>query len=121
MMDFALRKPCNKCPFRTDVQPYLRTQRVVSILRSITEGDASFACHRTTAYDDDGEPIPGKKEQHCAGALILLEKIKQPNQLMRIGVRLNFYKPAKLRMDALVYDTPIAMVDAYRKHNNEKA
>ena len=120
MIDFGLKKPCNNCPFRTDVKPYLRTQRVVSILRSITEGDATFSCHKTTKHDDDGNPVPGRKEKHCAGALILLEKMKQPNQLMRIGARLNFYKPAKLRMDAPVYDTAIAMVDAYRKANNEK-
>jgi hypothetical protein len=120
MMDFSLKKPCNNCPFRTDVKPYLRTARIVGILRSITEGDASFSCHKTTAHDDDGVPIQGKKEKHCAGALILLEKIKQPNQLMRIAVRLNMYKPDKLRMDIPIYDTPIAMVDAYRKANNEK-
>lgn len=112
-MDFDLKRPCAKCPFRTDVRPYLSYGRAEEILVGITAQDATFACHETTQHDDEGDHIPSSKEQHCAGALILLEKTNQPNQIMRIAERLGLYDRRRLHMDAPVYDCDDDMLEAF--------
>lgn len=104
-------KPCPRCPFRTDVAAYLTRARVREIEAALTRQQATFTCHETTIDTDDeeGERVDGPNAQHCAGALILLEKIERPNQLMRIYERLGGYDRRKLKMDAPVYDTFAAM------------
>ena len=112
-MKFTLKTPCKKCPFRTDIDPYLPPDRVEEILDSITDGQGTFSCHETTEFDDDGEAVfCSPREQHCAGALILLEKLEQPNQLMRIFERLGSYDMRALDMNAPVFDTPEDMIDS---------
>ena len=49
--------------------------------------------------------------QHCGGALILLEKIESPNQMMRIMERMGGYDRHKLKMDADVFDDQYAFID----------
>jgi len=109
MPKFDLIRPCKDCPFRTDVRPYLTPGRCDEILNAIITEQRTFSCHETTGVKG------GKKveEQHCAGAAILLEKIKRPNQMMRIAERLNMYDYRKLDMTAPVYDSPGDMQDAY--------
>lgn len=51
-------------------------------------------------------------EQHCAGALILLEKLDRPSQMMRISERIGMYDRRKLDMDAPVFDTFRKMITA---------
>lgn len=119
-MNFDLIAPCPKCPFRTDVTPYLRTDRVIEICESLVEEDMSFSCHQTTQFDDDGEVVHSRKEQHCAGATIMLEKMDRPNQAMRIYERIGCYDRTKLRMTAPVYADATAMIAAYRKHNTKR-
>lgn len=117
-MNFNMTKPCSNCPFRTDVEPYLRPSRVEEIVEGITDGDQSFACHKTLKRDPHGEYAQHDAEEHCGGALILLEKIERPNQLMRIAERLGLYDRRKLKMSAPVYDSPGDMIAAsYRGKN----
>ncbi len=108
-MKFDLTKPCPQCPFRTDcLKGWLGRGRAKEIAAGVTDGQATFSCHKTTEHGDDeedGHHYPGRDEQHCAGALILLEKIGRPNQMMRISERLGFYDRTKLDMDAPVFDT----------------
>jgi hypothetical protein len=78
-MNFDLRAPCANCPFRTDITFYLDTARVVDICDAITRKQHTFSCHKTTKHDDEGCSITHKGEQHCAGALVMLEKIGQAN------------------------------------------
>ena len=67
-MKFDLRRPCDNCPFRTDINFPLERARVEEIVDSITRQDRTFACHKTTKHcPETGEHIPSKKEQHCAG------------------------------------------------------
>lgn len=68
------------------------------------EGDLVFWCHETTEHDDDGEHIPKDTDQHCAGAVIILEKLENPNQMMRISERLGGYDMRKMDMEANVFD-----------------
>jgi hypothetical protein len=116
-MNFDLIAPCPKCPFRTDVRPYLRTDRVAEICESITDNDSSFPCHKTTTFDDEGDCIPTGKEQQCAGAMIMLEQMNMPNQVMRIGERIGIYDRTRMRMDSPVYKNSAAMIAAYRREN----
>lgn len=117
-MEYDLKKPCAKCPFRTDCpKGWLGKRRAQQIASSIVEQQGTFACHETTEHDDDtGEHVRTEGEQHCAGALIMLERIGRPNQMMRLCERLGMYDRTKLDMDAPVFDTPTQFV----KHHTEK-
>lgn len=103
-MHFGLKTPCKNCPFRTDVKPYLREGRVSGISRTLTQEQGAFPCHKTVTHNDDGEKDSSLKEQHCAGALIMLENMNMPNQLMRIAERLGAYDHRLLDMDAPVFN-----------------
>lgn len=112
---YGMTKPCDNCPFRTDVRPYLRPERVVEIQKSLVQ--AEFPCHKTTYAtggdeSDDGTYVRSGKEVHCAGALILLEKLELPSQMMRICERLGMYDRRKLDMTAPVFDTFEDMIEA---------
>lgn len=106
-MKFDLTKPCgNMCPFRTDcLEGWLGEERAEEIADNLAQ--STFPCHKTTAQDDDseyGELVATKDSQHCAGALIMLEKMEQPSQMMRIAEQLGFYDRFKLDMNAPVFD-----------------
>jgi hypothetical protein len=102
-------KPCKDCPFRHDRRMVrsLGGERVAGILRDVVDGGRTFTCHETTPEGASfkGKRHDPKKEQHCAGALILLEKLERPNQLMRIFERLGGYDRTKLKMDSPVFDS----------------
>lgn len=93
-MYFDLKKPCKDCPFVTGslTNTSLPKERIEGIVSDIREG-STFTCHKTL-YTDKKVP-----EQHCAGALIFLEKEDNPNQLMRIAERIGLYDRRKLEMD----------------------
>ena len=116
-MEFALTTPCNNCPFRTDVTFPLYPHRVTEICDALFQHGGTFACHKTThgtwGEDEDGETYyrDTGTEQHCAGALIMLEKhggVSQ-NQMLRIAMRLRLLFPERLDMAAPVFATPAAM------------
>ena len=118
-MRFDLRSPCSSCPFRYDIEFTLAPGRVHEIWEGITDDDGTFACHKTVEFYDDGEHNPSfAKEQHCAGALIVLMQMEQPNQMMRIAMRIGAFDPDKLDMDAPVFDDVDVMAEvrgrAYR-------
>lgn len=110
---FKLKQPCPKCPFRSDIEPYLTYERADEISAFLL-ADQTFPCHETIDYDedtDDEEPyyaVWGDDWQYCAGALIILMRMERPNQMMRIGMRFNGdgkgFDPDLLDMDAPVYE-----------------
>jgi hypothetical protein len=115
-MKFDLRSPCVQCPFRHDIEFYLGRGRVRDIYDSLTLGDASFSCHKTTHFDDDGHYDPDGSEQHCAGAMIMLIKQRgYGNQIMRIAERLDLFDPDQLDLNAPVFECVEDMIDA-REH-----
>jgi len=97
--------PCDNCPFRSDIPAYLTPERVIDIGKALVRGE--FPCHKTTVpcEDDDGgcDMMETPDSQHCAGALIMLEKMERPSQMMRICERLGLYDRRKLNMEAPVY------------------
>lgn len=104
-MNFNLRKPCKDCPFLIDRRFSLHPRRVDEIGRALVREQKTFACHKTVKHDDDGRAISHKDEEHCAGALIMLERMERPNQMMRISERLGFYDRTKLDMSAKIFSS----------------
>ena len=122
---YGLTNPCSNCPFRTDVVPYLHRERVEDIEKSLVRGE--FYCHKTTQHDQSEDVVEGDgsyhathDEMHCAGALILLEKMERPSQMMRIAERLRMYDRTKLNMDAPVYDSFEDMIEAQEPRHKPK-
>ena len=91
-------KPCKSCPFRTNKHAvrFLGERRAREIVDSLL-GDQSFTCH-------DDLDLPQSDRQHCVGAMLMLEKIDRPNQIMRIGERIRLYDRNKLVGHAEVFD-----------------
>jgi len=69
--------------------------------RSAIPGDLTFACHETTR-----QPVV----QHCAGALILNEKLGRPNWRIRFAATLGLFDPSRLHLEAPVVDSVEAFV-----------
>lgn len=95
----------------TKTKPYLRSSRVEQIRDGLVRGD--FPCHKTTVDNEseDGGMHATDESLHCAGALILKEKLGESSQMMRICERLGMYDHKKLDMDAPVYDSWEDMID----------
>ena len=100
MMKFDLKRPCGNCPFRNDrpdQEGWLGEERAQEIVDSLVQG--TFVCHKTS----DALVDTKKEEQHCAGALIMLEKEDIPSQAMRIAERMGIYNPGALDVTAPVF------------------
>ena len=111
-MKHDLTRPCDNCPFRSDIRPYLRQARVRQILSDLFDRQASFACHKTT-IDDGEERAIAPDSQQCAGAMILMEP-DASTQMMRISERLGVYDRDKLDMNSPVYKSREEMIRAHR-------
>jgi hypothetical protein len=99
-VNYELTTPCDQCPFlKKNARGYPKGR-----LAQYASGE--FPCHKTAKLQDNKEGgqdfVPTKKSQHCAGALIHLEKKNKPHQMMRICERLGTYDRTKLNMDAKV-------------------
>lgn len=114
-MKFDLKTPCKDCPFRNDRPGYLRKARARDIANALDPshlgGGTTFTCHKTTVHvegddeDEEDHMIDGPNAQHCAGALIMLEKSGrlEHNQTLRIMARLGAFNPEELDLDAPVH------------------
>jgi len=90
-MRFDMKTPCVDCPFieGSSTNTTLREGRLEGIVQDIMHG-ASFICHKTLELNST-------EQQHCAGAMLYLEREEQPNQIMRIAERLGRYDHSKLQ------------------------
>lgn len=119
-MDYTLKKPCPHCPFRTDIKPFITPERAEEICDSLLYGQ-DFPCHKTTVHDEDDEDgglVANSDSKMCAGAMIMLEHMDQPTQMMRISERFGHYDRTKLEMDSPVYQDTEDMID---RHYDEEA
>jgi hypothetical protein len=76
-MSYYMKKPCEKCPFRTDVKPFLTPERGEELAYHAQNPYNSFVCHKTLEYiecDDDIESdrlvVTGRSKE-CAGFITL--------------------------------------------------
>jgi hypothetical protein len=115
---FALKKPCENCPFRKQGAIDLRPGRLEGIIESLLKDDwETFQCHKTVHnprtggewVDDDGEHryIPSGREAMCAGAIIYLEKVRSPSVPMRLGHITGLYRPEEYMKSADCVIDPI--------------
>ena len=111
---YDMTVPCDNCPFLREGGIRLRQERA----EELAQVDAVFICHKTVDYaaEDEGRPPEKDQERHCAGALILAEKMEAPHQMMRIMERLGLYDADKLMSNAevadRVFDDAGEMIDA---------
>lgn len=116
-MKFDLKRPCSGCPFlKLGGVKHLgerRSREIAEMLASHSGG--SFPCHKTTVFDEEGGHVlsnPG--EQHCAGALLFMEKVnEEATQTIRIAERLGLYDKDSYSGAELVFDTVEDMVEAH--------
>lgn len=99
-MHYKLTTPCPDCPFLAANAAAYGIDR----LEEFASGE--FPCHKTAELVevDDGaaQYHATRSSQHCAGALIYLEKQQRPHQMMRIAERLGMYDARQLDMNAPV-------------------
>jgi hypothetical protein len=118
--NFGLRTPCGNCPLRTDIEVYLRPERVSELVESMRNGYL-LPCHKTTvdSDEDDGERVATKDSMFCAGQLITMEKEGFSHQMVRIGERIGAYDLTKMNLDAPVYPSLAAWARAARGDDEE--
>ena len=98
-MNYLLTEPCDECPFLKG------SGFTWERLTEFASGE--FGCHKTCRHDEESSTyVPHDKSLHCAGALILREKLDAPHQMMRICERLGLYDRTKLNMAAPVVESP---------------
>lgn len=95
---FDRAKPCKTCPFRKQGGLIGLGEEKASEIVSALLNDQTFTCH-------DDIDLPSLKRNHCVGAMILLEKLDKPNQMMRISERLGGYDRTKLTGHDEVFKT----------------
>ncbi len=104
-------KPCQHCPFRTDVRPFLTTERAEEIAYSAQNPYNTFPCHKTTecVEDDDGNSDMAETEnsKQCAGFLTL--QANESRRTMPEGFEPSF---------DTCYNSASEMVDAYEEENS---
>lgn len=122
-MKFTLRKPCPKCPFRTDIPPSLTKGAAREICAGNMER-ATFQCHQTVDYDEqfdaDDNHIQSayakeKNAQHCAGALLVMVHMQRLSQMARIVNRLGLFDPTRLDKSVPVFKTFAAFIKAQKR------
>lgn len=116
-MDYTLKKPCPHCPFRTDIKTFITPERSEDICQSLLSGQ-DFPCHKTTGEDEEGETTVESDSKMCAGAMIMLEHMQRPTQMMRISERLGLYDYKKLDMNSPIYEDTCDMIDRHYEEEN---
>ena len=106
MSDF-MKKPCEHCPYRHDVKPFLHPKRGADLAYLAQNPYSSFHCHKTTESDDsdesEGKMLVTAKSKMCAGFLSL-----QHNENGR-----TFYDEDGFEPSPLAYESSDDMMDAY--------
>lgn len=97
--------PCENCPFRKDIHPFLRKARAQEIVDAI-RADKIFHCHKTVNYD-----VGPRSKKHtaessmCAGSMAIMLNTKDMNLPMRLGVVCGFLDYDKVKNRDVVFDT----------------
>lgn len=97
-----VKKPCQHCPFRRDVKPFLHPERAAEISELSWNPYNSFTCHKTLEHDEEeGDTIVTEDSLECAGFLSM--QIEYGGKGCPEG-----FKPAEN-----VYSDPDEMIEAY--------
>ena len=102
MNDRHAKVPCKDCPFRSDVTPFLHPERAEEIAYTSQNPYASFTCHKTLEFDEDGDSWAGEESLECAGRLSLMAND-------------GYDVPEGFAASPLVYGDLYEMIDAYEE------
>lgn len=109
MSQTFMKEPCQHCPFRRDVRPFLRVERAEDIAYSAQNRYSEFHCHKTIEHDDDtGDGVLTNRSLICAGFLAL--------QINEADVP----TPKGFEVSYLAYDTCDEMIHAYCEEEEGK-
>jgi hypothetical protein len=102
-----VKKPCDDCPFRTDLPPHgLRPERAADIAAGLMAND-DFPCHKTVDYSNDSNGIVSSQSTRCVGAAIFLEQVRPggmaANLMFRFAIRKGELNPDQLSKTIPVY------------------
>lgn len=111
MTDF-MKKPCEHCPFRRDVKPFLTDGRAEELAYATENPYNSFPCHKTTEHCDDddsydGEMMVTERSKECAGFLSM--------QVNQSDIEVEGFEPSDL-----VYEDSYDMIMSYEEANEER-
>ncbi len=95
-------EPCDSCPYRRDVRPFLRPERGAELALLTRSRYADFICHKTLGEDEDGSGAVTHKSQTCAGFLSMM--------VNETGEDIKGFTPSPL-----VYGEPLEMIEAYEE------
>ena len=101
-----MKKPCENCPYRIDVKPYLTPQRGRELAVIAGNPFQTFWCHTTTESietEDGSDRIAVETTKICAGFLSLQHNINGETSYDGGG-----FKPSPL-----VYEDNYQMSEAY--------
>lgn len=116
---FKLKTPCADCPFRTDAPQHEGVAAdLMKYANSIDDGHFIHSCHKTDSRADDAEAGSFARAtsvgvQHCAGALIMLEKMDKRQVPAWIAYAKKKFKPEELDMKAAVFSSIAQLVIHY--------
>lgn len=108
VVNLNVKRSCANCPFRKQGAIELHPGRLEGIVGDLLADDRTpFLCHKTVyregnegevVVDEDGneESLPGPKSSVCAGSMVFLHKLGQPNVAMRLGYALKMITPEDL-------------------------
>jgi hypothetical protein len=109
-MSDIMKRPCEHCPYRHDVKPFLRPERGEELAYHATNKYNSFSCHKTTVPDDESSRMYcTEKTKECAGFVTL-----QINEGMEIP---EGFEPA---FD-IVYTDAFDMIQAYDEEYRDES
>ena len=111
MADY-MKKPCEMCPFRRDVDFHFSYERACELAYMTENPYNSFVCHKTGEVTEDdefgygGDFVYGEKSKECAGFLSM--------QLNQCGDK---YKPDGFEPSELAYADAWEMTSRYEDEN----
>tara|TARA_R110002020_G_scaffold279976_4_gene495779 strand:- start:2712 stop:3059 length:348 start_codon:yes stop_codon:yes gene_type:complete len=112
-MTTYIKKPCQHCPFRIDVKPFLHPERASELAYATQNRYNTFPCHKTTVSDEDedgnSDRYWGEESKDCAGFLTL--QAQNDDRCLPEG-----FEPSW----ELIYTEPSEMEWAYESEENWK-
>ena len=114
MIKSFVKKPCEHCPFRSDVKPFLTSERASDLAYCAQNPYCNFPCHKTTVEDessDEGEQMCIETTKECAGFLTL--RAQELGEEHTYECVEEGFKPAY----SIVYDSIDDMINAYEYEN----
>lgn len=106
MSDY-MKKPCDSCPFRRDVDFKFSAERAEELAYMTENPYNTFPCHKTADCIEDDEYhseefVHGEKSKECAGFLT-----------MQINANGDQYKPQGFEPSELAYEDSWEMIVRY--------